>query len=382
MPAADVIVRQIPETRSALSRLVKWSIDLYRGNDCYVPPLISDEVNTLRAATNPAFDFCEAATFEATRDGAIVGRITAIINRTANERMGENILRFGFIDFIDDDAVVDALFRAIEDWGRQRGMTAIVGPLGFTDLDHEGMLISGFDELGTMATIYNYPYYPRQMERIGMVKETDWIEFLIDVPDEIPPKMARIADIAEKKYNLRVVPTTSRKELKEKYGRKLFDLINLAYDGLYGYTPLTSRLIDFYIREYLGILRLDNLCVVVDADDNLVAVGITMPSLSRALQRSRGRLFPFGWYHLLRALQAHVDRVDLMLVAVHPEYQGRGVNALLFRELITAYQRLGYRYAESNLELEDNENVQRQWQYFTRRLHRRRRAWRRPIPQV
>lgn len=380
MPA-DVIVRQVPETRSALTRLVKWSIDLYRGNDCYVPPLISDEVNTLRAATNPAFDFCEAATFEALRDGATVGRITAIINRTANQRMGENILRFGFVDFIDDDAVVDALFAAAEKWGRERGMTAIVGPLGFTDLDHEGMLISGFDELGTMATIYNYPYYPRQMERLGMVKETDWIEFLLDVPEDIPPKMVRIASIAEQKFGLHVVPAKSRKILKERYGHKLFDLINVAYDKLYGYTPLTTRLIDFYIREYLGILRLDNICVVVDSDDNLVAVGITMPSLSRALQRSRGRLFPFGWYHLLRALQAKVDRVDLMLVAVHPDYQNRGVNALLFRELIPAYQRLGYRYAESNLELEDNENVQRQWQYFEHRLHRRRRAWRRPISQ-
>lgn len=370
-----VEVRPIRHTKGELRKFVKFGIELYKGNDCYVPPLVLDEVNTLRREENPAFDYCEAQAFMAYRDGKPVGRIAAIVNNAVNERTGKKTLRFGFVDFIDDDEVVDALFEAAAARGRERGMNEMVGPMGFTDMDHEGMLVEGFDELGTMATIYNHAYYPRQMERMGFEKETDWVEFRIAVPDEIPAKHHRISEIVKKKYNLRALEFTSRKVLKERYGQAIFDLINEAYDGLYGYSPLTQRQVDYYIDMYLGILRLDCVSLIVDGNDGLVGVGISLPSLSRALQKSGGKLFPTGWYHLLKSLKGKNDVVDLMLVAVKPEFQSRGVNALIFEQLVPVYKRLGYQWAESNPELDDNASVQLQWQYFERRQHRRRRAF-------
>ncbi|MDE7386078.1 MAG: N-acetyltransferase [Muribaculaceae bacterium] len=375
----SVEIKPIEATKSQLKKFIKFGIDHYRGNDCYVPPLIMDDVATLSPDENPAFDFCRALSFMAYRDGKPVGRITGIINDVVNERTGNKQLRFGFVEFIDDDEVVDALFDAVSDWGRRLGMTEIVGPLGFTDMDHEGMLVEGFDQLGTMATIYNYPYYPRQLERRGMVKDVDWVEYLIPIPDSIPDKHKRIGEIVKKKFNLSIARVKSRKELKERYGKQLFALINKAYDRLYGYSPLTPRQIDYYIKQYLGLIKLENLCIIVDADDHLVGCGISVSSFSRALQKSRGRLFPLGWRHMLKPLFGHVDTVDLLLVAIDPDYQGKGVNALLFTELIPAFQRLGYKQAESNPELESNENVQKQWEYFERRQHKRRRSYKAPL---
>lgn len=370
-----ITVKALRPTKKELRQYVHFGIDLYKGNDCYVPPLVLDEMETLDPAKNPAFDFCQAQMFMAYKDDKPVGRITAIINSMVNEKENKKTLRFGFVDFIDDPEVVDALFKAVADWGRQKGMTRIVGPMGFSDMDHEGMLIEGFNELGTMATIYNYPYYMEHMQRMGFEKEVDWIEFRMKVPDAIPDKYLRIANIVKEKFKLKVKKYTSRKKLKDDYGKALFKLINEAYADLYGYSALTDRQIDYYIGLYLGLIRLQDVCVVADADDKLVAVGISMPSLSRALQKSRGRLLPFGWYPLLRAIKGHSDVVDLMLVAVKPEYQNKGVNALLFSDLIPNYIANGYKYAESNLELEGNESVQKQWEYFERRQHRRRRAW-------
>jgi hypothetical protein len=375
----SIEIRPIPPVKSELKKLVKFGIDLYKGSDCYVPPLIIDEVNTLRPDKNPAFDFCEAQSFMAYRDGKPAGSITAIINRAVNERTGRADLRFGFLNFIDDNEVVDALFAAAQSWGRERGMTSMVGPMGFTDMDHEGMLTEGFDELGTMATIYNYDYYPKHMTRMGFVKDVDWVEYRMTIPDAIPDKYKRIAEIVKKNYGLETLKFTSRKKLKDQYGHAIFDLINEAYDGLYGYSPLTERQINYYISMYLGILRLQDISLAVDADGKLIAVGITIPSFSRALQKSRGRLLPTGWWHLLKPLRGKTDVVDLLLVAVKPEYQNKGVNALLFADLIPGYVANGYRWAESNLELEENASVQLQWQYFERRQHRRRRSWRRPI---
>lgn len=372
-------IRKINPTQSELRKYVKFGIDLYKGNSYFVPPLIFDEIDTLRPDKNPAFEFCQAQSFMAYRDGKPVGRITGIINNKVNEKTGERSLRFGFTDFIDDKEVVDALFNEVETWGRQQGMTSIVGPMGFSDMDHEGMLIDGFEELGTMATIYNYPYYPQHMERMGFVKDAEWVEYRIAIPSEVPDKYQRIADIVKKKYNLRVKKYTNRKKLKDEYGQALFELINEAYDDLYGYSPLTPKQIDHYIDMYLGILRLDCVCVVVDSEDQLVGVGISLPSLSKALQRGKGRLLPLGWWHLLQALKWKNDVVDLMLIAIKPEYQSKGVNALLFSDLIPTYVKNGYKWAESNLELEDNASVQLQWQYFDRRLHRRRRAFRKPL---
>ncbi|MDE5643982.1 MAG: N-acetyltransferase [Muribaculaceae bacterium] len=371
----SVTVKEIAPTSEQLRKYVQFGIDLYKGNDCYVPPLIFDEIATLSPEKNPAFDYCSAQSFMAYRDGKPVGRITAIINSAVNNKYGERTMRFGFVDFIDDAEVVDALFKAAEDWGRSRGMNKIVGPMGFTDMDHEGMLTEGFNEMSTMATIYNYPYYPEHMKRMGFGKEVDWVEFRMTVPDAVPEKYQRIADIVARKYKLSVKKYTSRKKIKEEYGHALFQLINEAYDGLYGYSPLTDRQIDYYIDLYLGVIRLEDVCVVVDENGALVAIGISMPSLSQALRRCGGKLFPTGWYHLWKAIRGKVDVVDLLLVAVKPEYQSKGVNALIFADLIPAYIKNGYKYAESNLELEGNESVQKQWEYFERRQHRRRRAW-------
>ncbi len=366
-------------SRDQREQYVKFGIDLYKGNDCYVPPLVRDDMATLDPDVNPAFDFCEAQSFMAFRNGEPVGTITAIINKSANDKTGRRDLRFGFLEFIDDAEVVDALFEAAAAWGRERGMTRMVGPMGFSDMDHEGMLIEGFDELGTMATIYNYPYYPEHMARLGFEKEVDWVEFRIKVPDAIPEKHQRIAEIVARKYGLKVVKYTSRSKIKKEYGQAIFDLINSAYADLYGYSPLSPRQISYYIDEYIGMLNLDQVSLVTDSDGRLVAVGISMPNMSRALQKSRGRLFPTGWYHLLKALKGDTDTVDLLLVAVAPDYQSKGVNALLFSDLIPVFNRRGFKEAESNLELEGNENVQKQWEYFERRQHRRRRAFSKSI---
>ncbi|MCM1067514.1 MAG: N-acetyltransferase [Muribaculaceae bacterium] len=376
---SSVYVHPIATDADQLRQYVEFGIDLHKDNPCYVPPLVFDDVNTLTPEKNPAFDFCEAQSFMAFRNGEPVGTITAIINRAANEKTGRRQLRFGFVEFVDDAEVVDELFAAVEQWGRERGMTEIVGPMGFSDLDYEGMLIEGFDEMGTMATIYNPAYYPAHMERMGYTKDADWIEYRITVPSEVPEKHRRIAEIAARKYGLSVKKYSSRSKIKREYGRAIFELVNDSYKDLYGFVPLTERQIQHYIDLYIGMLRLDDVTLIVDADGRLVALGIAMPSLSQALRRSRGRLFPFGWYHLLRAISGHTDVVDLLLVAVHPDYQGKGVNALIFADLIPRFVANGYRYAESNVELEGNENVQKQWEYFERRQHRRRRAFKKEL---
>lgn len=372
-------IREVKPTKKELKKFVEFGVSLYKDNPYYVPPLQFDDVNTLLPDKNPAFDYCEAQSFMAYRDGKPVGRITGIINPAVNERTGEKTARFGFNEFVDDAEVVDALFNAVEDWARKKDMTAIVGPMGFTDMDHEGMLTFGFDELGTMATIYNPPYYPEHMERMGYVKDADWVEYRIQVPEKLPEKMTRIAELVKTKYGLRCIKFTSSKKIKEQYGVALFELINEAYDKLYGYSPLTPRQIEYYIDMYLGMVRLEYISVIVDKDDNLVGVGISVPSLSKALQKSKGKLFPTGWYHLLKALKGKNDVIDLLLVAVKPEYQSRGVNSLVFTDLVPIYNKNNIKFAESNLELEDNANVQNQWQYFERRLHRRRRVYRKPL---
>lgn len=370
-----VEIRQIKPTRSNLKKFVEFQIKLYEGNPYFIPPLVSDEIATLDSKVNPAFDHCESAYFMAYSDGKPIGRIAAMINKQVNEKENVCQARFGFVDFIDDAEVSKALFDAAEKWAKQKGMDNIVGPLGFTDLDNEGMLINGFEELGTMATIYNYPYYPEHIERLGYEKEVDWHEFLMEVPEQIPDKHKRIAEIVKKKFNLRVLKFTSRKALKEQYGQALFELINEAYDDLYGYSRLTKRQIDYYIKIYLGMLNLDLVTLIVDSDDKLVGVGISIQSMSRALQKSKGKMFPFGWWHLLKGLKGKNDRVDLLLVAVKPQYKGKGINALLFTDLIPAYNKYGFKWAESNPELESNAAVQNQWEAFSYRQHRNRRAY-------
>ena len=366
-------VKQLAPTRRNLKKFTEFQIDLYKGNQYFVPPLISDDVNTLDPKHNPAFDFCESAYFMAYRDGRPVGRIATIINHQVNEKLGEKACRFGFVDYIDDEQVSSALFAAAEAWARAKGLNKIVGPMGFTDMDHEGMLVGGFEELGTMATIYNYPYYPEHMKRLGYEQENEWLEFVMDVPDAIPERYNRIADIVKKKFGLRIHKFKNAKEVYAGgWGHKIFRLINEAYEQLYGYSTLTERQIDYYVKLYIPMLNLDLVTLVLDREDNVVGVGISMQSMSRALQKSHGRMFPFGWIPLLKGLKGKNDRVDLLLVGVKPEYQSKGVNALLFQDLIPHYQRLGFKWAESNPEMADNDKVQSQWEYFTRRQHRRR----------
>ena len=371
-------IRKI-ETKCGLKKFVKWGIDLYKDNDCFVPPLVMDDVNTLDPKNNPAFDFCESIYFMAYDNGKPVGRIAGIINNVVNEKTGKKTLRFGWVDFIDDTRVSEALFRAVEVWGRSKGMEEIVGPLGFSDMVLVCMLVEGFDQEGTMATIYNYPYYPKHLEAMGFEKEADWVEFRMTVPDGIPERYQRISDIIKRKYELSTPKYTSAKKLVKDYGQEIFQLINEAYSELYGYSPLTPRQINRYISMYIPVLRLDNISLIVDKDKKLIGVGIAMPSLSKALIKSRGRLFPFGWIHLLKALRGQNDVVDLLLVAVKPEYQSKGVNSLLFTDLIPCFIKNGSTFAESNPELELNQKVQSQWGYFETRQHKRRRAFRKSL---
>ncbi|MBR1935294.1 MAG: N-acetyltransferase [Muribaculaceae bacterium] len=372
----SVEIRQIAPGKRELLPFVHFPIDaLYSDNPYYVPALVTDEVDTLRPDRNPAFEFCDSVYFMAYVDGKPVGRIAGIINKAVNERKGMKELRFGFVDFIDSDEVVDALFKAVIDWGKKQGLTRLTGPLGFTDMDPEGCLVEGFDQLSNQATIYNHPYYSKQFERIGMVKDVDWVEMKITVPPEVPEKMARVAAIVRERYNLRNIKFKSRKKLVNQYGEAIFNLINEAYDSLFGYSPLSQAQIDHYIKMYLPFLPLDDLSLVVKQDGTLIGVGIAIPSLSRALIKCRGRLFPTGWYHLLKAFKTKNDIVDLMLIAVKPEYQNKGVNAMFFDDLIPYFNKFGYKWAESNPELEENQKVLQQWKFFELEQHKRRRAY-------
>lgn len=370
----SVEVREV-KGKKELRKFVKFNIDLYKDNPYHVPGLVDEELVTLDQTKNPAFEVCDAVYFLAYKDGKIAGRIAGMVNRRSNETWNQKYARFGFVDFIDDEEVVNALFGAVEKWARGQGMEAIQGPMGFTDLDHEGMLIEGFDQLGTMATIYNYPYYPRHMERLGYEKDQDWHEFKIYIPDSIPEKHLRIGEIVKKKYGLKTMKFSRSKDIMP-YAQKVFETLNAAYTPLYGFAKLTQKQIDYYIKMYIPMLRLDLVTLIVrEEDDAVVGFGISLPSLSRALQKAKGSMLPFGWFYLLKALKTKPKVVDLYLTGVLPEYQNKGVNALLFNDLIPVYQRVGTIYAESNPELESNNAVQAQWDYFKREHHKTRRAF-------
>ncbi|MBQ5826735.1 MAG: N-acetyltransferase [Bacteroidaceae bacterium] len=372
----SVVIKKV-STKSDLKKFIRFNYEFYKDNPYSVPDLYSDMVDTLSRDKNAAFEFCEADYFLAYRDGKIVGRVAAIINYRANETWQKKTVRFGWIDFVDDAEVSDALIDTVKAWGRERGMQEIEGPLGFTDMDSEGMLIEGFDQLSTMATIYNYPYYPVHMERMGFEKSADWVEMKIYIPDTIPEKHKRISDIIQRKYNLRVRKLTNKKDvIKSGVAHEIFRLINDSYAPLFGFTQMTEAQIDQYVKVYIPVLDLRMVTLVETEEGEIVAVGISMPSLSEALQKAKGKFFPFGWYHLLKALKWNRPKVlDLLLVAVRPDYQSKGVNALLFTDLIPIYQEMGFEYAESNPELEDNGRVQNQWQYFKTEQHKRRRCF-------
>ena len=369
-------------TKKELKTFIRFNYELYKENPYSVPDLYDDMVATLTREKNPSFEFCDADYFLAyDADGKVVGRVAAIINQRSNEAWDTKNVRFGWIDFIDDTEVSKALLDTVAAWGKERGMTTMQGPMGFVDLDAEGLLIEGFDQLSTMATIYNYPYYQAHLEQYGLEKDNDWVEFKINIPDAIPDKMKRIADLISRKYGLHVKKLKDMKEVKEgNYGQKIFNLINDEYSHLYGYSRMSQKQIDQYVNMYLPILDLRMVTLIEDAEENLVGVGVSMPSLSKALQKAKGKMFPFGWWHLLKALRFNRPKtLDLMLVAVKQEYQNKGVNSLLFTDLIPTYQALGFKDAESNPEMETNNKVQAQWEYFDTTLHKRRRAYKKSI---
>lgn len=372
------------ETKKDLKSFIEFHYDLYEGNPYDVPSLYSDEWNTLSKDKNAAFDFCEAEYYLAIKNNKIVGRVAAIINHKANEKWLKKDVRFGWIDFIDDIEVSQALFKAVEDYGRQKGMDAMVGPLGFTDMDPEGMLTWGFDKLGTMPTIYNYEYYPQHMEKMGgWEKDNDYVEYFLEVPDKAPEKYTKIAAMVEKRYNLHVRKLTKKDIFEGGYGKKLFELVNLTYADLYGFSELSERQIDQYVKMYFPFADLNLVTVIEDGNKNnqLAGLGITIPSLSRALQKcKRGRLFPFGWWHLLRAIKFHkTEGVDLLLMGFLPEYRSKGANALIFADLIPRYVEYGFKWGESQVEMETNEGVQSQWGPLDPINHKKRRCYRKHI---
>ena len=372
------------ETKKDLKAFIECHYDLYEGNQYDAPNLYSDELNTLSKDKNAAFDFCEAEYFLALKEGKVVGRVAAIINNKANEKWDKKDVRFGWIDFIDDIEVSKALLKAVEDYGREKGMISVVGPLGFTDMDPEGMLTWGFDQLGTMATIYNYDYYPKHMEKLGgWEKDNDYVEYRLDVPETAPEKYTKIAEMVEKRYNLHARKLTKKEIFEGGYGKKLFDLINVTYSHLYGFSELSERQIDQYVKMYFPLADLDLITVVEDGnkDNQLVGLAITIPSLTRALQKChRGRLFPFGWWHLLRAIKFHkTEVVDLLLIGVLPEYRSKGANSLVFADLIPRYVKYGFKWGETHVEMETNESVQSQWGPLDPTMHKKRRCYRKPI---
>lgn len=373
------------ESRRDLCKFIDFHNELYKGNPYHVPNLYFDEMNTFRKDKNAAFDFCEAEYFMAYRDGKAVGRVAAIINHSANKKWERESVRFGWIDFVDDIEVSKALLKAVEDYGKSKGMKEIVGPLGFTDMDPEGMLLYGYDQLGTQATAYNYPYYPEHMDRMGgWEKDNDYVEYKLYVPEEMPEKYATIAKMIQKRYNLQV-KKLKRNEIygENGYGKKIFDVVNETFKDLYGYSKLTDRQIEQYVKMYLPMADLDLITIIEDwntPDHKVVGVGISIPSLARALQKCGGKLFPFGWWHILRALKFHkTEVVDLLLVGVLPEYRQKGANALLFYDLIPHYLRLGFKWGETHVEMETNMKVQGQWQYLNREIHKRRRCYKKDI---
>ena len=360
-------------TKKDFKTFARFGNKLYKGNPYYVPSMPWDDLNTFDRNKNGAFEFSDAEFYLAYKDGNVVGRVAAIVNYKANEAWKVDQVRFGWIDFIDDLEVSKALLDAVVAFGKARGMKQIVGPLGFTDFDPEGMLVEGFDRVSTMALIYNYPYYPEHLKKLGYVKETGWVEYRITIPEQLPEKHVKFAEIVKDRYNLKVRKLTKRQIRTENYGRKLFQLINETYCVLYGYSLLSPKQIDMYVDVYLSLVDMKMLSFIENQEGELIAAGITIPSLAEALQKCNGEILPFGWWHLLKAMfWKKPDTLDLLLIGVRPDYQNKGVNSLLFVDLFQNYRKLGFKYAETNANLETNAKVQAMWTPFEKELHKRR----------
>ncbi len=367
-----IVIKEVSSPRE-LKQFVEFQYTLYKGNKYWVPPVWNDEIKSLRPKTNPAFDFCDTKFWLAYRDGKIVGRVAGIINRRFNERWDQKAGRFGWFDFIDDEEVSRQLLATVEQWAKEKGILYLHGPLGFTDMDGEGTLVEGFEELSTLGAIYNYPYYPSRIEAAGFEKDADWVEYQLTVTSKFPERVERIAEIALKRNKLKVLKKKSAKEILP-YAKDIFYVLNDAYKNLYGFVELTDKQIDVYIKQYFGFVLPEYVPVVLDENDRVVGFSIAMPSLSRALQKSNGRLFPFGFIHLLRALKNN-KYADAYLTGVRSDYQNKGVNAILLNEIGKGFMNNKVLHIETNRELELNSKIQAQWEYFEHRQHKRRRCY-------
>ena len=360
-------------TKKELNTFVRFANNMYKGNKYYVPCMPMDDLKTLDKNYNAAFEFCEAEYYLAYKDGKLVGRVAAIINHKANKAWNVNQVRFGWIDFIDDLEVSKALLDAVIAFGKSKGVNQIVGPLGFTDFDPEGMLVEGFDRISTMALIYNHPYYPEHMKKHGYEKETGWVEYRLTLPDQLPERHTKVAEFVMSRYGLKIVKKTKSQVHKEKYGQKIFQLINETYCNLYGFSLLSEKQIDQFVDTYLGVIDMEMLTFVEDRNGNLIAAGLTMPSIAETLQKCNGEMLPFGWFQLLRTMYwKKPDTVEMLLIGVKPEWQSRGVNSLVFVDLLDRFKRMGFKYAETNANLEDNHKVQAMWTVFEREQHKKR----------
>lgn len=371
---AQIVIKEV-KTASEMKKFIRFNYKLYKKNKYSVPDLYEDMLNTF-SEKNAAMEFCKAKYFLAYRDNVVVGRVAGIINSRANDKWNERAVRFGWIDFIDDRNVSKALIDAVSEWGSKQGMSKIHGPLGFTDLDAEGMLIEGFDQLSTMATIYNHPYYKDHMEALGFEKEIDWVEYVMKVPKEVPERLSTMAELVMKRYGLEIKKYDSVKVLAKEYGQQVFKVLNEAFRPLFGCTELSDKQIDQYVRTFLPYIDPALISLVTESDGTLVGIGLSMPSLAKALQRAKGKLWPFGWFHLMQALKwKQPDRLDLLIIGVVPKYQNKAVNSIMFYDLLPIYIKRGFKYVETNPELETNNKVQQQWIYFEREQNKRRRCF-------
>ena len=368
----SVIIKKVESGRD-FKIFARFANKLYKGNKYYVPALVFDELGTFDKKKNGAYEFCDAEFYLAYKDGQVVGRVAAIINHKANESWKVKQVRFGWFDFIDDIDVSSALLDAVIEFGRKAGMTQVAGPLGFTDFDPEGMLVEGFDQISTMALIYNHPYYPEHMKKLGYFKETGWLEYRITLPKAVPERHMKIAEAVMERYNLSVTKKTRKQIMKEGYGQKFFELINETYCQLYGFSLLTERQIKNYVNMYMNLADINLFSFIEDKEGNLIAAGVSIPSLSKALQKCNGEIFPFGWYEILKAMYwKKSDTVEFLLIGVKPEWQNKGINSLIICDLLKRYRENGFLYAETNANLETNTKIQAMWAPFEHEQHKKR----------
>ncbi|WP_370898851.1 GNAT family N-acetyltransferase [Chryseobacterium gossypii] len=360
-------------TADQLKQFVKLPMDLYKNNPYYVPSFINDEINIWNPAENPALQYSESKQFLAFKDNKIVGRIAVIINHKEEKELGIRKVRFGWIDFIDDEEVSRALIQKAIEYAKEKNIDKIEGPMGFTNLDKAGMLIMGFDKLATMIGIYNHDYYPKHLEKLGMVKEKEWVEFEIVFPESLPDKIIKFNELITQKYQLKVLKFKTKEEILQ-YVDPMFDLLDETYKHLSTYTPISEEQRRTYKEKYFKLIDKDFIVCITDAGNNLISFAITMPSYSKALQKSKGKLLPFGWWHFLKAGRKN-DRANFYLIGIHPDFQRRGVTSIIFKEIFDTFKKKGVKFLETNPELEENKSIQLLWQDYNPVNHKRRRTY-------